>query len=594
MAIIKFENGIRVRFNGNPNQTDIEEMALNLGIGNNNQKQFQDVKSTSDAFFPSNKNDNPLIAGAKAIGNLPKSIYEFGKGIVSAVSHPIQTVKTVGNILGQGGEKVLENTVGKGIEAITGQEIQKQDTPEFDAFAKIMKDRYGSLENLQKTATEDPFGFGADLLGLIEGGAGLVGKTAELNKVVGTVGRTATRPIASAVEKTGNVIKGTTKFGLSQATGLNPESISNILKDPGAYKNLNPEIRVETAKQVADALDERLGELSDLGKEYQGIRVGTDGTPGLVTVPEDTISKVLNKYGVKLDKNNKIITSPESRPLSAGDKAALQEFIDNYGNVINHTNNSFLNTREALSNLAKYDSTKTNLSTQISRDLRGEYDKLGKTQIKGLKELDTQYAPERELLGQLKKDIFNASGELKEGAISKIANLTGKGKEQVLERVKQIIPDIEQRVNVIKTMEDIEKASGLKVGTYVRAGGLVSGIATGNIPIIIASILAQPEIAVPLLKGAGYIGEKASPIINAIKNIADDVNNFRLPASFLNNNESQIKLGMSIEDVSKTKLTPKEFLDAQRLKAMGNEKFKNLPETYKEYEKLWNEINNKK
>ena len=51
---------------------------------------------------------------------------------------------------------------------------------------------------------------------------------------------------------------------------------------------------------------------------------------------------------------------------------------------------------------------------------------------------------------------------------------------------------------------------------------------------------------------------------------------------------------MSIEDVSKTKLTPKEFLDAQRLKAMGNEKFKNLPETYKEYEKLWNEINNKK
>ena len=135
MAIIKFENGIRVRFNGNPNQTDIEEMALNLGIGNNNQKQFQDVKSTSDAFFPSNKNDNPLIAGAKAIGNLPKSIYEFGKGIVSAVSHPIQTVKTVGNILGQGGEKVLENTVGKGIEAITGQEIQKQDTPEFDAFA---------------------------------------------------------------------------------------------------------------------------------------------------------------------------------------------------------------------------------------------------------------------------------------------------------------------------------------------------------------------------------------------------------------------------------------------------------------------------
>lgn len=466
-----------------------------------------------------------LEAGRESISNLTQSAMNFASGVKDIVSNPIDTLKTVGGIVGGAGSKILESTVGKGIEKITGQPIQKTDTQVFDNFTTALKQRYGSLEALQKTATEDPLGFGADVLSVLEGGAGLVGKTQQLNKGLSTVSNIVTKPISKTAGAISDVTSATTKFGISQATGLNPETISEVIKNPQKFKNINPELRVETAKQVKSALDTRAKELSETGKGYDVIRNSTD----IVTIPENTIKTVLEKYGVKLDENNKIITSPESRPLSQTDKASLQNFIDNYGSEKVLSSNAFLNTREALSNLAKYEQGKTNLSTQISRDLRATYDDLGKTQIKGLKELDTEFAPEKQLISQIKKDIIAPDGTLKDGAISKIANITGKGKEKVLERIKQVVPDIEERVNLIKAVEDIERTSGIKVGTYTRAGAGLVGLSTGNIPIIIGAILAQPQIAVPLLKGAGYVGQKARPILETIKTIANDINNFKMP-----------------------------------------------------------------
>lgn len=487
-----------------------------------------------------------LQAGKESLVNLPESTLQFGKGILEAVKNPVETVKGVGGILGGLGSKVLESTVGKGVEKITGVPVQKADTQQFDALVGVLKDRYGSLENLQKTATEDPFGFGADILSVIEGGAGLVGKTQQLNRALSKTASVVTKPASKVAETIADTSKATARFGISQATGLNPETITEVIKNPQKFKEMNPELRVQTAQQVADTLETRLAELSDVGKGYEAIRQFE--VP--VSVPKDTVSKVLNKYGVKLDGSGNIITSPESRPLSAVDKSALQDFINNYGKETQLTSNSFLNTREALSNLSKFEQGKTSLPTQIARDLRKEYDALGKSQIPGLANLDAVYAPERQLLSQLKKDILTPTGELKDGAISKIANITGKGKENLLERMKQIVPDIEERVRVIKAVENIESASGIKAGTYVKSGIVGAGVLTGNFPAIVAAIISQPEIAVPLLKGAGYVGKKARPILEAVKTIANDVNNFQLPAQF-KNSEGQLKMGASIEDVTK-------------------------------------------
>lgn len=489
-----------------------ESLFRNLSNQSSNQEK---TPNPYGATFRSSPGDNPLEAGLKAAGNIPSSAFNLGKSVVTAIANPIDTIKGVGSTIAGGVQKL-----------IPGKQNQEQS---FDQFTGFLKERYGSLENLQKTATEDPVGFGSDIVGLFTGGAALAGRGAEAANIISKTAQTITKPIGTLASKTAGITAGSAKYGVSQLTGLNPETITELVKDPKAFKNVSPEIRVETAQKVGDALDSRIEELSDLGKEYEAIRA----TTGKVVVPEGSINKVLDKYGVKLDNDGKILTTSESRPLSTTDRTALQDFITNYGLSSELTPNSLLNTREALSNLSKFEQGKTSLPQLIARDLRSVYDEAGKTQVPGLKELDAKYAPERQLLGQLKKDIFDAKGELKDGAISKIANVTGRGKEQLLERIKQVVPDIEQRVRVMKAVEGIEAASSLKVGTYARAGVGITGLVTGNIPAIIAAILAQPEVAVPLLKGAGYVGNKAIPVLQALRNAAENINGFRFPAPVL-------------------------------------------------------------
>lgn len=466
------------------------------------------------ANFRYSPSDTPFISAVKTAGNLPSSAASLVKGVADVGMNPLRTILGVNKIVAGGAQKL-----------IPGEQKYEQD---FGKFTSFLKDRYGSLENLQKTSTEDPVGFATDILGIVTGGATIAGKAAQTSRALSTVARTATAPVAQTAAKAGDIVSGTTKFGVSQATGLNPETITQLVKNPEAFKAASQENRVTLAKEVASALDERLSDLSDLGKEYEVIRAN----PAVVQVPAETIPKVLNKYGVKLDGGGKIVTSPESRPLSPADRSALQEFIDNYGKEQTLSSNAFLNTREALSNLSKYEQGKTALPQQIARDLRSEYDQLGKSQISGLKELDSAFAPEKSLLKEVRKDIFKPSGELKDGAINRIANLTGKGKEIVLNRIKQVVPDIEQRIRIVKAVEDIENASGLKIGTYTRTGTIgagVVGLATGNIPAIVFSIIAQPEIAVPLLKGYGLIGKKAAPVLRTLRAIVDNVDAFNIP-----------------------------------------------------------------
>ena len=310
----------------------------------------------------------------------------------------------------------------------------------------------------------------------------------------------------------GQILGKTVKYGVSQSTGLNAETIKEIIKNPAKYGTTNDKIREETANFVGEALNKRLDDLSEVGKGYEKIREMV----GNVQIPENVIPNVLSKFGVKLDDAGKIVTTAESRPLSPADRNGLQEFIDNYGKMRTLSQNAFMNTREALSNMSKFEQGKTGLSERISKAIRAEYDALGKNQIPGLKELDARYAPEIKVLKQLKKDIFDKDGQLKDSAISKIANLTNKGREKVLARLEQLVPDIAERARVIKAMEDITAAGGQKVGTYARAGLGIGGISIGNPMLIIGAILSQPEIAVPLLRSIGYGVQGIKKILPAL------------------------------------------------------------------------------
>lgn len=141
-----------------------------------------DLNPQSSATFAASRDDNGLQAGLKSAGNVPSSAFSLGKSLFSAVTNPIDTTKGVASAVTGLGSKI-QNTLGKGVDAVAGTKGFGQTgatgaTQTFDAIVSSLNERYGSLEAAQKTATEDPIGVGADIVGILSGGA-----TAGLNKV---------------------------------------------------------------------------------------------------------------------------------------------------------------------------------------------------------------------------------------------------------------------------------------------------------------------------------------------------------------------------------------------------------------------------
>lgn len=188
----------------------------------------QSAQSTG-ASFPSKESDvgTGLLQGdvggavsniantlPKAIGNLPSSFAHLGGGLLSAVMHPIKTVEGVGSAIAGG----AENLVG----ANKGNPDSNQQTA--NAVGKAFIDRYGSIENAQRSAINDPAGVGADILAILQGGA------AGIDKLAGTTGT----DIAANTAKQGFENFGQTglntmpKVGEGATTGLLNKGLSAV------------------------------------------------------------------------------------------------------------------------------------------------------------------------------------------------------------------------------------------------------------------------------------------------------------------------------------------------------------------------------
>ena len=345
---------------------------------------------------------------------------------------------------------------------------------------------------------------------LVEGKTGTEALTPGIGTLVGAV-IPGTAPLVKGL---GRGAKAVTKFGTAQITGLKPETVSKIINNGEELQKAMSEglDRSHFAQEIKGAFDKFSSQFAATGKKYDPIRQ----SGAIVNVPNDIIGETLSKFGIGL-KDGKIIRTSESVPMKPGDVSALQDVIDMFGGKKNLNANEFLNLRGSLSELAKFDATKSNVSNTIAKELRKGYDALGKAQIEGLAELDATFAPMKKLNTDLKKRLFTTTGELKDNAISTIANITGKGKEKILARVEEIAPGVGQRAQILKAIEDITDSEGQKVGTYIRAGLSGGAALTGNIPGAIAMfILGTPKVAVPLLRTFGKAVKFKNSIIESL------------------------------------------------------------------------------
>lgn len=170
------------------------------------------------------------------LGNTVKSAGNFIGGLATAVAHPVQTVKTLGQLglgaidnvaqmndkfidrlpVGDTAKKVL-NTGMDMINPITAiptlargvgfDKIVDDSNALADMVGQEYKDRYGGWQNIKDTAYNDPVGVLADLSTVLSGGAGVATKVGKVAQVGGKAGQLSRVAEAGRIaEQTGNIL----------------------------------------------------------------------------------------------------------------------------------------------------------------------------------------------------------------------------------------------------------------------------------------------------------------------------------------------------------------------------------------------------
>jgi hypothetical protein len=166
---------------------------------------------------------------AQAYTNIPKSAKEFGEGIVEAVTHPKETVKSVWDIAAGGLHNVTPNQIADWIDKHEkNPEAIKRAIESANALGRFYKERYGSGEGFKKALASDPVGVASDVSAFLSGGAGMASKVGMPAKVVGAVEKAAemTNPITAPLKATKEIGKAI----LGGLTGTGSETISGAAK----------------------------------------------------------------------------------------------------------------------------------------------------------------------------------------------------------------------------------------------------------------------------------------------------------------------------------------------------------------------------
>ena len=209
---------------------------------------------------------------SRAIQNVPHSAYQYGADIVGAVSDPVNTLSTIGDIgagaLREGARSILPTSVFNAIDSVGNQEAGERATAVATAVGRHYKDRYGSMEGFKQAVAEDPVGVASDLSVPLTGGSGIVAKAPGAIGKVGKLGQTVGRAMDLG-NNAADLIKGAgiaARSGVGVWTGAGGDALRegfNAARQGGAksaafYENMRGMVPVE------DVVDQAKGGLDTI------------------------------------------------------------------------------------------------------------------------------------------------------------------------------------------------------------------------------------------------------------------------------------------------------------------------------------------
>jgi len=255
-----------------------------------------------------------------AVTNIPKSTAEAAMGIYQAVTNPIETAKTIGDVLAGGVYNVLPKEAVSFIDKFDSNPANKERAIKTaNAVGGIYTDRYGDWEKIKRTMAEDPIGAISDLSLLFSGGAGAASKVG-MAKTAGalTTAASATNPINALVKPVEMMAKSKNAMLQSQ-------------KEANAVRDAN----VLAAQREGFVVTP--GSLTPTGANVVKERIaGKTHLEQLASIKNQQMADKVARRAVGLPENSPL--TPESmKDIRATEYAKGYEPVKNLGNIVADT-----------------------------------------------------------------------------------------------------------------------------------------------------------------------------------------------------------------------------------------------------------------
>jgi hypothetical protein len=226
----------------------------------------------------------------EALANVGTSAANFYKGLITAITNPVQTVSGVIDV----GAGALQNLLPKELVDLVNQidnkpEAAKRAVDAANAVGGLYKDRYGSVEALKNTLATDPVGAAADLSTLFTGGAAATARVAPAaSKVLGAVGKytnpllpvttSANYGLALGAKGAGNVVDAITGQRASARAG---NIVRNALTEEGRVpQNIAAAQNALANAQPGMTVRQALADVTSPQVQYLGKTVEAKTAPG--------------------------------------------------------------------------------------------------------------------------------------------------------------------------------------------------------------------------------------------------------------------------------------------------------------------------
>jgi hypothetical protein len=162
-----------------------------------------EIEGSGGSGIPKQRRSFSDVPG-EALANVGTSAANFYKGLITAITNPVQTVSGALDV----GAGALQNLLPKELVDLVNQidnkpEAAKRAVDAANAVGGFYKDRYGSIDALKNTLATDPVGAAADLSTLFTGGASATARVAPTTSKVLTTAAKYTNPLAPVTSATG-------------------------------------------------------------------------------------------------------------------------------------------------------------------------------------------------------------------------------------------------------------------------------------------------------------------------------------------------------------------------------------------------------